>query len=473
MGVNWDIIKIMKIALVRPNSIIVSCPPPLGLGYLAGYLKKHRQDEIMLIDARRWRMRDKEVVGQVKEWGADLVGISVLSFEANEAVRLARLIKESMPGVILVLGGAYPSSIRERVLEEQTIDFGVVGEGEQSFLELISGLEQNRGLEGISGVSLRVNGEARFVGYREPIKEIDSLEVDWELIQPERYFSSRLRTSQSTLRRSRRMVSFLTSRGCPYGCYFCHNIFGRRFRARSVENVLKEIDYLVKRFQVEELEINDDTFNLNLERAKKILREIAKRNYKLWLSFPNGIRGDMVDEEFLDLLKSAGTYRVSYAVESANPARQQEMGKRLDLEKVRWAIEETYRRGMHTAGFFILGFPGESEEEMRRTLEFAFRSKLQTASFFHLKPFPGTLLGERYLKGEDRLERFYDYSTLDINLSSVSDERFREIRKSAYRRFYFSLFRIWSNFWLAPKNFRTLRSIYDAVLLSIKDSVNY
>jgi len=110
---------------------------------------------------------------------------------------------------------------------------------------------------------------------------------------------------------------------------------------------------------------------------------------------------------------------------------------------------------------------------MKGTLEFALRSKLQTASFFHLKPFPGTVLGERYLKDEDRLESFYDYSTLDINLSAVSDERFREIRKSAYRRFYFSPFRIWSNFMLAPKNFRTLRSIYDAVLLTIKDSVNY
>jgi len=463
----------MKIALVRPNSIIVGCPPPLGLGYLAGYLKKHRKDEIKLIDARRWRLGHKEVVSELRDWGPDLVGLSVLSFEAKEAVNLARLIKEAIPGVIVVLGGAYPSSVRERILEEWAIDFGVIGEGERSFLELVNGLENAQGLEGISGIVLRVKGEGRFVGYREPIKEIDDLEVDWELVQPERYFSSWLRTSQNTLRRSRRMVSFLTSRGCPYGCYFCHNIFGRRFRARSVENVLKEIDYLVKRFGVEDIEINDDTFNLNLERAKEILREISKRRYKLWLSFPNGIRGDRVDEEFLDLLKSAGTYRVSYAVESADAHRQQEIGKRLDLEKVRWAIDETYRRGIHVAGFFILGFPGETEEEMRRTLEFALGSKLQTASFFHLKPFPGTVLGERYLKDEDRLESFYDYSTLDINLSAVSDERFREIRKSAYRRFYFSPFRIWSNFMLAPKNFRTLRSIYDAVLLTIKDSVNY
>jgi anaerobic magnesium-protoporphyrin IX monomethyl ester cyclase len=182
-----------------------------------------------------------------------------------------------------------------------------------------------------------------------------------------------------------------------------------------------------------------------------------------------------VDEELLDLMKAAGVYRVDYAIESANPERQVEMKKRLNLEKVKWVIGETYKRGILSAGYFILGFPGETEAEMKKTIDYALKSKLQVASFFHLKPFPGTTLVERdeKLRALSRKSELCDYSTLSMNISAVPDEKLRSLRKSAYRRFYFSPFRVWSNLKLAPKNLRTLKSVFDVVALSTRDSVNY
>jgi len=453
----------------------VACPPPIGLGYLAGYLLKHRRDEIEVIDARRLRLKPEAVTQRLMAMKPDLVGISALSFEAKEAEELARKFKKALPSVTIVLGGPYPSSVYESALDEDAIDFAVVGEGEQTFLELINALDKNEPLDRISGLVFRKNGKAHLVGIRAPIPEIDTLEIAWQVLKPEMYFVSRLRTSENTLRKSARLLPIFTSRGCPYSCYFCHSIFGKKFRGRSAENVLSEIDYLVKTYGVEELEVIDDSFNLDLRRAKKILKGIAERNYRLWLSFPNGIRADLIDEEFLDLMKSAGTYRVDYAIESASKDRQIEIGKRLDLEKTRWVIEQTWKRRIISDGYFILGFPGETEEEMNQTIEYALKSKLQLASFFHLKPFPGTALAKKYNKSQQAVDeaQVSDYSTLTLNLSAVPDAKLRRIRKRAYRRFYFSPFRLWSNFLLAPKNFRTLRSVLDVVLLSFKDSVNY
>ncbi len=465
----------MKIALIRPNSSMVACPPPIGLGYLAGYLKERRNDQILIIDARRFRLSIDEIIFQLKDFAPDIVGISALSCEAEPSHLLAEKSKKHLGSIPIVIGGPYATSLGKEILSDKNIDFVVIGEGEESFFELVKTLEQNGDLNEVLGIAFRQKGEPFFTGQRPPIANIDSLKIEWEGLKPESYFSSTLRTSENTLRRSARMLPILTSRGCPFGCYFCHNIFGRKFRARSVQSVISEIDYLVEKFKIEELEIIDDAFNLDLNRAKEILKKLSQKPYKLWLSFPNGIRADRVDEEFLDLLKSAGTYRVDYAIESASPRRQKEMGKNLNLERAKWAIEQTYKRKILTAGYFMLGFPEENLDEMKKTIEFALKSKLQVASFFYLNPFPHTPLAENNPEIKEKAQKItnWDYSTLNINLSAVPDKKLKKLRKSAYRKFYFSPFRIWSNLLLAPKNFRTLKSIIDVVKLSLKDSVKY
>jgi anaerobic magnesium-protoporphyrin IX monomethyl ester cyclase len=465
----------LRVLLIRPNSIIIPSPVPLGLGYLAQALRESRGDDVRILDARILRLDPAEVLAEAKEFDPQVTGISALSFDAKESHQLAGLIKKDLPESTVVLGGPYASARGEPILDDPSIDYLVLGEGEAALVELLNALEGNGRIEDVAGIIWREGGGIARNSPRQLESDLDRLSVAWDLVGPEKYFSPWARTSENTLRKSSRMLSIFTSRGCPFNCIFCHNIFGRKFRARTPENVVQEIRYLHDKYGVKEFEIVDDGFNLDLARAKDITRGTAELGLRLNLAFPNGLRADRMDRELIDLLKRAGTYRIDYAVESATPRLQEAMGKRLDLEKTREVIAETAGRRILTGGYFILGFPGETREEMEATVEWALRSRLHIASFFYLNPFPGTPLAESDPEIADRVRNldFSDYSTISINLSAVPDKVMTDIRKSAYRRFYFHPGRILRNIWDAPKTPRTLISVVDVFRLSLKDSVNY
>ena len=464
----------MRILLIRPNSKIIATPVPLGLGYVASFLLSHRpQDEVKILDARNLRLKPSKVVEFAQSYSPDLIGISAINFEADQVHILTKLLKSALPQSKIVLGGPYPTANRSAILEQDSnIDYLVVGEGEETFLELIASIEQGDDPKEIPGLFYRKDGQVIYTGERSFIQNIDEIPFDWELVNPKSYFRRRGRNSENIIKYSHKTLSIITSRGCPFGCIFCHNIFGRKFRARSPDKVVEEVAYLKNTYGVEELEIIDDSFNLDLERAKEICRGIISLKLNLHLALPNGIRGDIVDEEFLDLLKKAGFYRIAFAVESASPRIQKLIKKRIDLDKIKWAIEETAKRGMIATGYFIMGFPEETEEDIEMTIEFACSSKLNVASFFYLNPFPGTEVAK--MVGEEKLvdKLFRDYSTMTVNLSAVNDEILHKLNKKAYRKFYLTPGRAWRTFQLVPKNLRTLVNAFLVFRLFFQDSVN-
>jgi len=464
----------MRILLIRPNSIIIATPVPLGLGYIASYLLRRRpEDQVKIIDARNLRMSNAQVVEQAKKFAPDLIGISAINFEADQVHKLTRLLKGALGPVPIVLGGPYASANRDAILEQDAdLDYVVVCEGEQSFFELVQKLEKQEPVAGVAGIIFREDGAVKFTGERAVIDDLDQLDFDWELVNPRSYYRRRGRNSENIVKYSHKTLTILTSRGCPYGCIFCHNIFGRKFRKRSAENVVNEIALLKEKYSVEELEIVDDSFNMDLKRAKQICRAIIERKLKIHIALPNGIRGDIVDEEFLDLLKQAGFYRIAFAVESASPRIQEIMKKKIDLEKVKWAISEVSKRGMIATGYFIMGFPTETEQDIRMTIDFARSSKLNVASFFYLNPFPGTEVAK--MAGEEKVldKLFRDYSTMTVNLSAVDDQTLHRLNKAAYRGFYVSPGRAWRTLKVVPRNFRTFINMFLVFKLLFQDSVN-
>jgi radical SAM superfamily enzyme YgiQ (UPF0313 family) len=464
----------MRILLVRPNSIIIATPVPLGLGYIASYLLKRRPgDQVKIIDARNLRLSNEQVTEAAKAFAPDLVGISAINFEADQVHKLTGLLKAALGPAPIVLGGPYASANRAAILEQDTnLDYVVVCEGEQSFFELVQKLEQKEQPGQVPGIILREDGAIKFTGERLPIDDLDELDFDWELLDPKSYFKRRGRNSENIVKYSHKTLTILTSRGCPYGCIFCHNIFGKKFRKRSAESVVNEIALLKDKYGVEELEIVDDSFNMDLKRAKQICRGLIERRLKIHIALPNGIRGDIVDEEFLDLLKAAGFYRIAFAVESASPRIQEIMKKKIDLQKVNWAISEVSKRGMIATGYFIMGFPTESEQDINMTIEFAKKSKLNVASFFYLNPFPGTEVAR--MAGEEKVidKLFRDYSTMTVNLSAVDDQTLHRLNKEAYRRFYLSPDRAWRTLKVVPRNFRTFLNMFLVFKLLFQDSVN-
>jgi len=464
----------MRILLLRPNSIIIATPVPLGLGYVASYLlSKRPEDAVKIVDGRNLRLSHDQLVAEALSFKPDLIGVSAINFEADQVHRLSAKLKQALPAVPLVVGGPYASANRAAVLDQdQNLDFLVAGEGEQIFLGLVNALDQKTDPTGVPGLFLRENRSVKFTGEQKPIDNLDALPFDWELINPEEYFRRKGRNSENIVKYSHRTLTVLTSRGCPFGCIFCHNIFGRKFRKRSADKVVAEIAHLREKYGVEELEIVDDSFNLDLERAKNICRGLIDRKLGLHLALPNGIRGDIVDDEFLDLLKAAGFYRIAFAVESASPRIQEIMKKKIDLGKVKRAIEGVAKRGMIPTGYFIMGFPTETAQDIEMTIRFARQSRLSVASFFYLNPFPGTEVAK--MAGEEKVinKLFRDYSTMTVNLSATDDRTLHKLNKRAYRMFYLDPARAWRTFKVVPKNFRTFINIFLVFKLLFQDSVN-
>ncbi len=234
------------------------------------------------------------------------------------------------------------------------------------------------------------------------------------------------------------MVMF-TSRSCPYRCIYCHNMFGKGFRARSPENVIEEIDVLYNKYNISEIEILDDIFNFDLKRVERICDLIIERGYKISLAFPNGLRADRLEKRTLEKMRLAGTKFISVAVESASPRIQKMIKKNLNIPKVAEVIDYAAGLGIFTNGFFMIGFPTESLEEIKQTVDFALRSRLHTAHFFIVTPFEGTELYENYkeLVRNNRIDfSNYNYYRSSFKLSELSSEKLQQIQFLSYFRFY-------------------------------------
>jgi radical SAM superfamily enzyme YgiQ (UPF0313 family) len=266
----------------------------------------------------------------------------------------------------------------------------------------------------------------------------------------------------------KRVVGFFTSRGCPYRCAYCHNLFGKRLRYRSVENVIMEMKLLKEQYGIEEVEILDDIFNLDLHRSKTIFSRIIEEKLDLKFCFPNGLRSDRMDEELLDLLKQGGAYRLVFAIETGSPRIQKLINKNVKLKLAQRNIEQAAQRGFSLGGFFMLGFPTETEAEAWETINFALNSKLHTATFFVLTPFPGTDIYKMAQEMGCNLSAEYQhYQKISANVSNIPNKTLEKMRQYALRKFYLNPRRIWGYLRTTPWRHRFWEKIYILIMATL------
>lgn len=424
---------LVKCRLIKKGLEVVT--PPIGVAYLASYiLEKEKWAKVKILDMIEHS--EESLLEEIRSFSPDVVGLSSLTVESDQMHRIALLVKRVSRSIKVIAGGPHPTLFYEDVLSDGNIDYVVRGEGERTFHELLNSLSSGKEPTGVKGIAFRENGRIIFTGEREPIQDLDSIPFPaWHLINLERYRNEKKFT---LLRSSLKYLPIFTSRACPYGCIYCHRIFGRGFRKRSPENVIAEMEEFIRRFGVQKFEVIDDIFNLDEERARLICDKIATRNWKILLSFPNGLRGDRLHRETLAAMRRAGTYYISFAIESASQRIQNLIEKNLDVGKTLRSIEEAVKLGIFTMGYFMLGFPTETEKEMEETIECARKSKLHIALFFIVTPFKGTELYRRYVEERYIPYRHYHYHTDHYNLSAVSNEVLRRLYRKAYRKFYSS-----------------------------------
>jgi radical SAM superfamily enzyme YgiQ (UPF0313 family) len=234
-------------------------------------------------------------------------------------------------------------------------------------------------------------------------------------------------------------MCLFSSRGCPYQCIFCHNIFGKKFRARSAESMFEEVRHLHETYGIRHFDVLDDIFNLDRDRLIEFCDLVIESGMDLTFAFPNGLRCDLLDEEQLRKLKQAGTLLISFAVETASPRLQKLIRKNIDIDKLRENIAIAHSLRIHPHGFFMIGFPTETWEEMKMTVNYIVSSKLHSFFLFAVNPYEGTELGDMARDmGLTPISDFsYNYFGREfVNMTDVPDRKINRLRVRALLRFY-------------------------------------
>jgi anaerobic magnesium-protoporphyrin IX monomethyl ester cyclase len=402
----------MKICLINPawffcgeSDIVLS--QNLGLGYLAGFVRAKGGHEVRIIDglAEGFTHREKQTDGTVRvgltnpeiierlgEW-AELIGITVPFSHLGPSVeKLCASIKEVLPETPVIVGGVHPSTCPEE-FSRSSADYWLVGEGELSLLSLANGTAP----EEIPGMMSRKKPRLAEGEKAECVADLDEIPFPAHDLLP----------MQAYTRLSPRRVSHtvsgsvLTSRGCPWDCQFCsiHPIYGYGWRRRSAENVLDEIRELVEKYDIRQLEFEDDNLTLNRDRAMSIfagMYDLGRRmGVDLTWGTPNGVRAETIDRQMLEAMKRSGCVRVTFALEHGDEEVRELMNKKLAIDKFERAIVDAIDIGLHVEVFIMVGYPGETAERFEKAR--AYYQKLSkwganTLHFFYPQPYPETRL---------------------------------------------------------------------------------
>ncbi len=434
---------------------------PLGAMGLASVLRDHAKldCEVKILDMPCELMGNEQAAREAAEWRPDAVGLSSLHPEAPAVHDLTAKLKKKLPDTHIIIGGPSPSHSPREVLADRNIDFAVLFEGEETLPELLLALGE--GAAGrVRGIGYRSGGKTRLTEPRPPIEDLDALPFPaWDLIDRRKYDG---RAAVSPVIPNEDYVSVFTSRGCPYRCVYCHKMFGKRFRARSPESVVGEIRRLVDTYNPAEIQIIDDIFNFDVERAERICDLIVESGLKFRLAFANGLRIDILTERLLDKMKAAGCFYSLFAVESASPRLQRLIRKNIDLKRAEEIFRYTDKLGIMSNGTFMVGFPTETLEEMRQTRRFAWRSPIHTATFLIPNPFPGTELARicEETGVANKLKAQGGYHDTTQNLNDMDPRRFKLFYFVTYIVFYLSPWRAWRLTQLLPDKTRPIKLFF-------------
>jgi len=446
--------------------------PPVGLGYIAAVLEKEGF-KCSIIDANLLRLDNEEIIARIPK-STRLIGIYLNSFTYEAVKNLTPLIRKNFKDCAVVLGGPLPTAAPDMVLAEIDCSGIVRGEGEYAVLGIMRNIK--KGLfpfEGeITGAAFYEADSKRIV--KNPItriKDLDGLPFPAYHLFPKLKFYRQFRKSPS--------APIITSRGCAYNCIFCcKDVFEKKITFRSSQDVLGEIDYLVKQYGIRQLDIIDDHFACDQKRMHDIFDGIIRKKYNLAINMQSGIRTELLDEPLLDKMKKAGVYKLAFGIESADKEVLTACHKQINLDKVKDVVRLGKKKGFLVYGFFIIGLPGETEEAFERTLNYAKALKLDVANFCMAVPFVGTEL-YRMVKENGR---FLIDTTRNIQSGFYDGKVFYEYKdskeadvlkryKRAYREFYSIDKKL--GLLLKARSFNEIKWFFDIAVMVVKGMLNF
>jgi len=409
--------------------------PHLGLLMLGAVLRENGH-RVRIVDASAQCLNYEQTLKIINEFKPEIVNYTAVTPSIHNTVRLATMVKSLYPNITAVIGGPHFTAVPEQTLIDYPVfNYGVVGEGETTIVELVNTLTANKIPSNIDGVAFLENGKVRFNSPRSPIMNLDSLPFPaWELLDdfPSKYYPA--------LFKYKRLPSthIISSRGCPHRCIFCDtSVFKRKIRFHNPEYVLEMVKYLVNRFKIKEVIFEDDQFLVNKERVEKICEGLLKTKLDIAWSC-SGRVNSVNDIALLRLMKRSGCWQINYGIESANQKILDFAQKAITVEQIEKAVRLTSEAEILSKGYFIFGLPFETEETMKNTIRFAKRIPLYDVSVFMLTPFPGSSLyniAEKYGTIENDFKKM---NILDVVYvpEGLSKEKLLYFQKRFMKEFY-------------------------------------
>ena len=410
--------------------------PPIGLGYIASYLAKHGY-KVKIFDLALRAIEDDALFYYIERTKPIFVGLSALTAYYDELRKLSLKLRDHFPNLTIMLGGVHVSSLPKISLKECKADYLVQGEGEQILLEFLDAKANNRNVNDIDGLVYIEGDEVICNPRHELISDLDGIPFpDWKQINPNLY----PRNPHGILLKRKMVAPILASRGCPFNCHYCAScrFWGQKIRFRSPENVVDEIQYLHEEFGIREIHFWDDNLTMKRSHIIGICKEIISRGlHHMRFSTPNGVRVDTLDYKIMRYMKAAGFYAMTFAVESGEKKILRENGKLMDLKKIIKNTVVAKKLGFLLNSYFMVGFPGDSEKTIRKTIQFAKSVPFDYRTFFLLKPLPGSKIFSEWTKGKDMLD--FDWNGLSsymqanrFVLKELSSDYLEKIHKKAH-----------------------------------------
>lgn len=438
----------MKVLLINTPSFntIESClpqvldegrgfTPPLGIMYIASYIKKAGKNEIEILDAQAEELNYSELEKEIIKRKPDIIGMTAMTFTIIDIIKTAKIAKKINPNIKIILGGPHVIIYPNETINIKEIDLLILGEGEMVINPLIDNINNLDALEKIPGLVFKKNEKIINTGRAEFIQNLDKLDFPARELTPyNKYFWA--------LSPYKPITTMFTSRGCPYNCLFCDRPqLGKNFRARSAKNVVNEMETCEK-LGIKEIFLYDDTFGADRQRVLDICSEKIKRNLKIVWDIRT--RVNTVDEEILKNLKKAGCQRIHYGVEAGTQKILNILRKGITIEMIENAFKLTKKIGIQTAAYFMIGSPKETKEDILKTIKFMKKINPDYVHITVTTPYPATDLYAMVLKegdgSNDYWAKFAENPNPDFKPPVWEKELSRDelfyLLKKAYRSFY-------------------------------------
>jgi radical SAM superfamily enzyme YgiQ (UPF0313 family) len=375
----------MKVLFINPK--ISGGKPwiPIGMAYIAAYLRKHDID-VKIIDNNFMELNKKKLSSILNKYKPTFVGTGGMTVQCNDALKIGALVKSIDKNLTLVYGGVHFTFMPENGLKYG--DLCVIGEGEETFLEICKESNLNK----IKGIAFKEGNEIIITEQRPFIQNLDEIPFpSYDLLEVEKY-EDRLITGEKA-------ISIMTGRGCPYNCVFCASpqLWKRRVRFHSLDYVMSHIDFLVKNYNLKNLRIMDDTFTLSKKRVLEFCDKIEENGFKLNMTCLTNVKN--ADYEMFKRMREVGFSIIAFGVESGSNDILKMINKGITKDDVRNAVIMAKKAGLDTELLFMIGNIGENENTIVDSINFAKElnppgsnsNKNTTYNWFQFAtPFPGS-----------------------------------------------------------------------------------